>query len=177
MTIVALSLGSNTNPAHYLASALGALYERFGALRVSSVFESEAVGFSGDNFLNLAVVIDTNEKLEDLALFLKGLEDRHGRSRQEPRFSGRTLDIDILTYGEMHGEFAGIVLPREEIVDNAYVLWPLSEILGEGMHPPTGKTYSQLWTEYDKTRQRLWPVAFSWENGSAPTGIGYFNSQ
>lgn len=163
MTIVALSLGSNSNPAHYLARALDALQERFGALRISSVFESEAVGFAGDNFLNLVALIDTAEKLEDLALFLKQLEDRHGRSRQEPRFSGRTLDIDILTYGDLYGTYAGITLPREEIVENAYVLWPMSQVLGEQMHVPTGKTYAQLWAEYDKTRQKLWPVPFNWQ--------------
>lgn len=162
MTIVALSFGSNTNPAQYLASALDALQEKFGALRISSVFESEAVGFSGDNFLNLVVLIDTTEKLEDLALFLKRLEDQHGRSRQGPRFSGRTLDIDILTYGDLHGMFAGITLPREEIVENAYVLWPMSQVLGEAVHAPTGKTYAQLWAEYDKDRQKLWPVPFAW---------------
>ncbi len=172
MTIVALSLGSNTNPAHYLARALDALQERFGGLRISSVFESEAVGFLGDNFLNLALLIDTDEKLEELALFLKRLEDQHGRSRQERRFSGRTLDIDILAYGDLHGVFAGIVLPREEIVDNAYVLWPLSEILGEAKHAPTGKTYAQLWAEYDRDRQKLWPVEFSWHSGSASAGTG-----
>lgn len=162
MTIVALSFGSNTNPAQYLASALDALQGKFGALRISSVFESEAVGFSGDNFLNLVVLIDTTEKLEDLALFLKRLEDQHGRSRQGPRFSGRTLDIDILTYGDLHGTFAGITLPREEIVENAYVLWPMSQVLGEAVHAPTGKTYAQLWAEYDKDRQKLWPVPFAW---------------
>lgn len=163
MTTVALSLGSNTNPAQYLASALDALQHRFGALRISSVFESEAVGFSGDNFLNLVALIDTNEKLEDLALFLKRLEDQHGRARQEPRFSGRTLDIDILTYGDLHGVFAGIDLPREEIVENAYVLWPMSQVLGAHVHAPTGKTYAQLWAEYDKGRQKLWPVPFAWK--------------
>lgn len=162
MTIVALSLGSNTNPAQYLASALDALQGKFGALRISSVFESEAVGFSGDNFLNLVALIDTTEKLEDLALFLKRLEDQHGRSRQGPRFSGRTLDIDILTYGDLHGMFTGITLPREEIVENAYVLWPMSQVLGDAVHAPTGKTYAQLWAEYDKDRQKLWPVPFAW---------------
>ncbi len=162
MTIVALSLGSNCDAKHYLVKALDALQQKFGELQISSVFESEAVGFTGSNFLNLAVVIDTSESLPDLVHYLKELEDQNGRSRQGPKFSGRTLDIDILTYGDLHGENSGIRLPRAEINENAYVLWPLAQVLGSQLHPASDKTYAQLWAEYDKSRQKLWPVNFNW---------------
>lgn len=162
MTIVALSLGSNCDAEHYLVKALDALQERFGELQVSSAFESEAVGFTGSNFINLAVVIDTSESLSDLAHFLKELEGQNGRSRQGSKFSNRTLDVDILTYGDLHGEVSGIRLPRGEITENAYVLWPLAQVLGEQLHPELDKTYAQLWAEYDQSRQRLWPIAFNW---------------
>jgi len=163
VTIVALSLGSNSNAEHYLTMGLNALQTQFVDLRMSSVFESEPVGFAGDNFLNMVVVIDTSETLEDLARYLKRLEDLHGRIRQGQRFSGRTLDIDILTYGYLSGVHADIVLPREEVAENAYVLWPLAQVLGEQVHQPSGRTYAQLWNAYDKSRQRLQPVEFIWQ--------------
>lgn len=163
MTLVALSLGSNSDPEHHLVAGLNALQAKFGALRVSSVFESAPVGFTGANFLNLAVVIETADSLEELARYLKWLEDQHGRVRSEPRFSGRTLDIDILTFGDLCGVHAGIVLPREEVVENAHVLCPLAQLCGGCLHAPSGRTYAQLWDAYDKSRQPLWPVSFEWQ--------------
>lgn len=163
MTLVALSLGSNSDPENHLIAGLNALRVKFGALRISTVFESESVGFSGANFLNLAVIIDTTDTLEELARYLKQLEDQHGRNRSEPRFSGRTLDIDILTYGELCGVHAGIVLPREEVVENAHVLCPLAQLCGDWRHAPSGLTYAELWSAYDKSRQPLWAVNFDWQ--------------
>lgn len=163
MPIVALSLGSNINPERHLREALDALHERFGYLRTSSVFESEAVGFSGDNFLNMVVTLETDEDLASLSNFLKDFEERHGRQRQGPRFSGRTIDIDILTYGDTHGETAAIVLPRAEITENAFVLWPLAELMGDDLLPGTAVSIGALWQAYDKARQQLWPVNFTWQ--------------
>jgi 2-amino-4-hydroxy-6-hydroxymethyldihydropteridine diphosphokinase len=161
---VALSLGSNMDAHRHLRVALDALYAEFGELRLSSVFESEAVGFQGANFLNMVVVINTDTSLQQLIQFLKSLEDQHGRTREGSRFSGRTLDIDILTCDELQGEFAGITLPRAEILENAYVLWPLAQLLGAQLHPACGKSYEALWRAYDRSRQRLWPVGFIWND-------------
>jgi 2-amino-4-hydroxy-6-hydroxymethyldihydropteridine diphosphokinase len=159
---VALSLGSNRDACKHLQEALDALYAEFGELQLSSVFESEAVGFKGANFLNMVVVINTDDSLPYLIQFLKTLEDQHGRLRDGPRFSARTLDIDILTYDELQGEFAGIMLPRAEILENAYVLWPLAQLLGAQLHPACGRSYAALWHSYDRSRQRLWPIDFNW---------------
>ncbi|MDX1492370.1 MAG: 2-amino-4-hydroxy-6-hydroxymethyldihydropteridine diphosphokinase [Pseudohongiellaceae bacterium] len=162
MSTVSLSLGSNCRPQFYINNALTALAEHFGELQISSVFESEAIGFDGDNFLNLVVVIDTQLSLAQLAQQLKAIEDDNDRDRSGPKFSGRTLDIDILTYDDLHGEFSGIRLPRNEVLSNAFVLWPLAQLLPGKTHPEAGKTYAQLWQEYDKSRQRLWVIDFEW---------------
>ena len=53
-------------------------------------------------------------------------------------------------------------LPREEILYNAFVLWPLAELVPEGIHPTTGKSYAQLWRAFDKQKQRLQPINFTW---------------
>jgi len=161
--LVSLSLGSNSNPQHVLSLALDALAQCFGELQISPVFESEPVGFIGPNFLNLALAFETPMTLRVLVDRLRALEDVHGRKRTDPRFSGRTLDIDILTYGDLQGQHDGIALPRAEILENAYVLWPLAELLPEHRHPVNSQTYAHLWRDYDKGRQALWPVEFVWQ--------------
>lgn len=162
MAWVTLSLGSNVNPRANLTSCLDALLLAFNDLSLSSVFESESVGFDGDNFLNMAVGIHTGLPLIELSAQLKNIEDKHGRDRTQSRFSGRTLDIDILTYDNLAGKFNGIWLPRPEITDNAFVLWPLSQVSGDQKHPVIKQRYKDLWAEYDKSRQKLWPVDFQW---------------
>lgn len=134
-------------------------------MRCSTTFESQAVGFDGDNFLNLVVLAETDAELEDVSVFLKALEDELGRDRQQARFSGRTMDIDILLFGNDSGAAAGIELPRPEITENAFVLQPLAELLPDEIHAATGKPYRELWQDYDKSKQRLWPVETDWSCG------------
>lgn len=163
MHTVALSIGSNITPEPHLREALDVLQARYGYLRTSSVFESESVGFNGANFLNMVALIETEEALPELAQFLKNYEDEHGRQRARPKFSGRTVDIDILTFGQVCGISEGIQLPRAEIVDNAYVLWPLSQVCFDETHQVTGQTYGALWASYDKKLQKLWSIDFKWQ--------------
>lgn len=159
---MALSIGSNIDAESNIRAALDALMLEFENLRLSTTYESEAVGFDGDNFLNLVVLADTEKALGDVAAVLKGLEDQLGRDRKQARFSGRTMDIDILLYGDESGISCGIELPRPEITENAFVLQPLAELLPDALHPPTGRSYLQLWQGYDKARQLLWPVVTDW---------------
>ncbi|MBR9829097.1 MAG: 2-amino-4-hydroxy-6-hydroxymethyldihydropteridine diphosphokinase [Oceanospirillales bacterium] len=162
MVRVYLSLGSNCERERYIRAALDALAARFGNLLISSVYESEAVGFSGDNFYNLVVGIDTALEVAELSAVLKQIEDDNGRDRSGPRFSGRTLDIDILTYAELDHPVDGVQLPRDEIVHNAFVLRPLAEIAADSCHPLSGETYADLWQGYDRPQQ-LWPIDFEWQ--------------
>ncbi len=162
MTEVCLGLGSNVAPEQHIVAALNALSEKFGQLRASRVFESESVGFNGNDFYNLVVVIDTEQTVKQLVDSLRGIENENGRDRSKPKFSPRTLDIDILTYGDLVGEFNGVTLPRDEILKNAFVLWPLSELMPDRKHPALGTTYSELWQAYDKNSQKLNPVDFYW---------------
>lgn len=162
MAWVTLSLGSNLDPVLNLTSCLDALLLQFNDLSLSSVFESEAVGFEGDNFLNMVVGIQTELDLVALSAVLKSIEDKHGRDRSQPKFSGRTLDIDILTYEDKAGKFNGITLPRAEITTNAFVLWPLSQVSGKQKHPVLKENFATLWENYDKSVQKLWPVDFQW---------------
>src|SRR5690554_675116 len=150
MALLTLSLGSNQRADYHIRQALDGLEEHFGPLLMSSVFESQAVGFQGNNFLNMVVAVETDEPLEQIAIWIKALETANGRQHTEKRFSSRTLDVDILTWGAASGRHAGILLPRPEITENAYVLWPLSQVCGHCIDPGSGKNYAALWACYDK---------------------------
>ncbi|HID50363.1 MAG TPA: 2-amino-4-hydroxy-6-hydroxymethyldihydropteridine diphosphokinase [Chromatiales bacterium] len=160
MARIYISIGSNIDAETRLRQAVAALREQYGALDLSSVYESEAVGFAGDNFLNLVVGLDTDEDVATVAATLRAIEDRYGRDRSVPRFSSRSIDLDLLLYDDLirHGD--GLELPRDEITRNAFVLRPLAEIAPRLVHPELGKTMAGLWAAYDKSRQKLWPVPF-----------------
>lgn len=158
---VYLGLGSNIEREHYIGAALDALSRLFGQLRISSVYESESVGFKGDNFYNLVVGVETVLPVAALSARLKQIENEHGRERGGSRLSGRTLDIDILTYDRLTEPVAGVQLPRQEILSNAFVLRPLAEIAPDERHPLLQRPYAELWQAYDRA-QKLWPIDFRW---------------
>ena len=160
MARVWLGLGSNQRRYFHINAALDALQQQFGELVISPVYESAAIGFDGEPFLNLVVGIETELALGDLTQWLKALEDRYHRARHAPRLGDKTLDIDILTYADWVGDFDGVVLPREEITCNAFVLWPLSDVAGDEHHPVLARPYGKLWQSFDKSSQQLAPVPF-----------------
>ncbi len=160
MPRVYLGLGSNIDRERHIRAALRELEERFGVLLISPVYESVAVGFEGDNFYNLVVGIDTDLSVGELSLLLRAIEDANGRIRGGPKFSARTLDIDILTYGNACGEIDGVQLPRDEVLKNAFVLRPLADIAGQDRHPATARPFAEHWDAYDQQRQKLWCIEF-----------------
>lgn len=162
MARVYVGIGSNRDREKNVRGAVNVLREYFGELLISSVYESEAVGFNGDAFYNLVVGFNTTLTVGELSKQLKKIEDDHGRMRTKHHgFCNRTLDIDILVVDNLVGIHDGVELPRQEIIENAFVLWPLAEIAGELPHPVLHKTFAQLWEAYDKNQQSLKPIKFS----------------
>lgn len=141
---VFLSVGSNIDREKNIRSALQTLAKQFGHIKISPVYESEAVGFHGDAFFNLIVEIQTELELTELVSELKQIEDQHGRDREGPKFSSRSLDIDVVTFGNQVGEVSGIELPRPELYYNSFVLQPMADLCGDRLDPKTGKSYREL---------------------------------
>lgn len=162
MAIVYLGLGSNIERERYITAGLDALHRLFHDPELSSVYHSRAIGFDGQPFLNLVARVCTELGIEELADTLRHLEIEHGRPDNATRYSARQLDIDILTYDDSVGIFGRVRLPREEILENAFVLCPLAELAPAAVHPETGQTYCELWNAYDKQAQSLERVEFSW---------------
>ena len=171
MSRVYISIGSNIDRYRHVASALDALADWFGELSVSPVYESESVGFEGSDFLNLVVGIDAELSPGELSRRFKQLEAENGRRAGAPKFSPRTLDLDILTYDDRVGTVDGIELPRAEILKNAFVLRPLADLAPDTLHPACGKTYGELWQDYRRD-QKLWPVDFRWRGQLISEAVG-----
>ncbi len=163
MARVYVSVGSNVDRERNVTFSLDALSSAYGELCLSSVFESEPVGFEGDPFYNLVVGLDTLQTVGALAELLRQIEDDGGRRRDAPRFSSRSLDLDLLTYDDVVGVVDGVSLPRTEITENAFVLCPLAEIAGAEIHPIARKSYADLWRHFDMGTQQLRPVEFIWD--------------
>lgn len=158
-----ISIGSNQDREPSIRGAVLALRERFGDLILSRVYESEAVGFDGQPFYNLIAGIDTGLGVGDLNAGLREIEDAFGRVRGSDKFSPRTLDLDLLTYGDSVGTFDGCTLPRDEILRYAFVLRPLAEAAGDEVHPVDSRSYRELWAGFDRTAQPLSPVELDLE--------------
>lgn len=163
MTEVFVGVGSNIDPVRNTRLALAELTSRFDDVLVSRIFESEPVGFEGDNFLNLVVRFSTELPPPVLLEELRKLEDMTGRVRAsingyDKEFASRTLDLDILLYGDHVGSVGGLELPRAEITQYAHVLLPLTDLAGDRVHPGSEQTYEQLWRAFDAGDQKLWPV-------------------
>ena len=160
-----LSLGSNINAVANIASAMRALERDFERVRFSPVYRSAAVGFKGDDFLNLAARIDTGLAPLPLKAALAAIEDAHRRDREAPRWSSRTLDLDILLYDDLWLLSPELEIPREEILQAAHVLKPLVDLAPDLRHPVMRRTVAGLWAEFDGDRGALavidWPPARS----------------
>lgn len=142
---VLLSLGSNIEPERYLRAALDELRARFGRLAVSPAYRTAAVGFDGAPFVNNAAAIFTTLPLDALEAWLHALEDRHGRDRSGPRLSDRTLDVDVVFYGDrVLREGDRVRIPRPEL-KHAFVLKPLADIAPGFVDPLAGRTLGELW--------------------------------
>ena len=161
MARIYISIGSNIEAKKNIRSAIQALQDHYGKLILSSVYESEAVGFEGDNFLNLVAGVNTDEDVHTVAATLRKIEDDNGRDRSGPRFSSRTVDLDLLLYDDLVLNEEGLELPRDEITKNAFVLLPLEEIAPQLIHPVSGNTMCDHWMNFDKNSQKLWTVEFT----------------
>ena len=148
MARVYLSLGANLEPRRHLAAAVEALRQRFGQITVSPAYRSQSVGFDGADFVNMAVGLDTDLLPETLNDWLHALENRQGRRRDVPRYSDRTLDIDIVFYDALVIDGPGhLQIPRNEL-QHAFVLRPIADIAPAFRHPVSGLSMAELWAAF-----------------------------
>ncbi len=155
MPRIFISIGSNVEREHHVDGCLRDLKSLYGAISCSSVYETRAVGFAGDDFYNLVVAFDSDKAAMDVSLSLKQIERDHGRKQGEERFGPRTLDLDLLLYGDQIIDQGRLQLPRDEIERYAFVLCPLAEMIPDVCHPINGRSYGQMWAEFTKDAGEL----------------------
>ena len=147
MPLAYLGLGSNLQPEKNLQLGVRELGVRFSLLKVSSVFRNTAVGFEGDDFLNAAACVETEMSPSELCRELEEIHALSGRRRGTDAFVSRTLDIDLLLYGDEIIESPQV--PRSDVLEYSFVLGPLAEIAADYVHPQTGKTIARHWSEFE----------------------------
>ena len=163
MAEIFVSLGSNIDRDRQLRRAVAALRERFGALALSPVYESGAVGFDGPPFYNAVARAETDLGLDAVLAALRAIEDAQGRVRHADSFHSRTIDLDLLLYDDLVLETPTVALPRDEILRYAFVLGPLADLAGARRHPVSGQPFAALWAVFDRSSQPLTRVDFDWD--------------
>jgi 2-amino-4-hydroxy-6-hydroxymethyldihydropteridine diphosphokinase len=158
MPEVFIAAGSNIEPAAQLRRALDALGRHYGALKVSPAYRNKAVGFEGEDFINLVVAFDTSESPATVRAQLQKVEAACGRPADAPKWAPRRMDLDMLLYGEWVSDEPGLVLPRPDLLRRAYMLKPMADIAPDVNHPILGKSMRELWQAFEARGHQLVPV-------------------
>ena len=157
-----ISIGSNIDKDKNILASLRALEHHFGQLTISSIYESEPVGFTGDTFYNLVAGFNSNLSVKEVAKQLRQIELDNGRTRDCQKFSARTLDLDLILYDDLILNDGRLQIPRDEIERYAFVLEPLAEIAPTLKHPISRLSYAELWEKFDKTNLKQKRVTPAW---------------
>jgi 2-amino-4-hydroxy-6-hydroxymethyldihydropteridine diphosphokinase len=157
-----ISIGSNINKDKHIPVSLRELERHFGKLAISSIYESEPVGFTGDTFYNLVVSFNSELGVKEVAKQLRQIELDNGRTRDSQKFSARTLDLDLILYDDLIINDGRLQIPRDEIERYAFVLEPLAEIAPYLKHPVSHLSYADLWEKFDKTNLKQKRVTPAW---------------
>lgn len=158
MTQVLVAAGSNIDPVRHLGMATRELAQAFPGARFSMAYRNAAVGFDGEDFVNLVVAFDSALAPGAIRGRLQLIEAHCGRARDAPKWAPRAMDLDLLLYGDLVLDAPGMRLPRPDLVRRAYMLGPAAEIAPDMRHPELGLTLAQLWARFDRHAHPLVPI-------------------
>jgi 2-amino-4-hydroxy-6-hydroxymethyldihydropteridine diphosphokinase len=159
MPQVYVAAGSNVEPERHMRRAVAELEREFPGARFSSWYRNRAAGFDGDDFINLVAGFSTELPVKTVLERLHAIESRCGRGRDAPRWAPRSMDLDVLLYGELLCELPELTLPRPDLLKRAYMLGPLAELAPEVRHPIAGLTIGELWQRFDREAHPLQRLA------------------
>jgi 2-amino-4-hydroxy-6-hydroxymethyldihydropteridine diphosphokinase len=155
---VYVGAGSNVAPERNLARAVTELAREFPGTRFSPWYRNRAVGFEGEDFINLVAAFDTELPLAGVLAKLHAIEALCGRERDAPRWAPRSMDLDVLLYGDLICDEQRLKLPRPDLLKRAYMLGPLAALAPEVVHPVERITIGELWRRFDRAAHPLEPV-------------------
>ena len=157
-----LAIGSNQgNKLKNLQLAVQKIADQIGEIaKISSIYESPAWGFEGDDFFNACMVVHTTLDAETVLEKLLAIEESLGRVRhQDSGYASRTIDLDIIFYENEIIDRLHLKIPHPEMHKRKFVTAPLVEIAPSKVHPVLKKTMTVLEEENEgvitKSNQRL----------------------
>lgn len=157
MTPVYVAAGSNVEPLVNLRRALTELGKHY-RLRLSPAYRNKAVGFAGEDFVNLVIGFDTDDSVEQVISNLHEVEAACGRPRNALKWAPRTMDLDLLLFGDAVSDAPGRTLPRPDLLKRPYMLKPLADLAPTLRHPTRGETIDNLWRAFDDGGHAMQPV-------------------
>jgi len=158
MTPVYVAAGSNLEPEKHLARACAEIAHTWPDAVFSRAYTNKAVGFDGPDFINLVVGFHTAHPLEFVIARLRSIETHCGRPRYAPKWASRTMDLDVLLFGDLVEKTADYTLPRPDLLKRPYMLGPMAEIAPDVRHPTAERTIGELWAGFDIGAHEMVPV-------------------
>lgn len=155
MPRVFVAAGSNVDAERNLQLAARELVRAFGRVEFSPAYRNVAAGFEGDDFINFVAVFDSARPVREVVAELQRIEGLCGRERDAPKWAPRSMDLDILLYGDMICDEPGLVLPRPDLLKRAYMLGPMADVGGTIVHPLNRRTMAELWSAFDRAAHPL----------------------
>ncbi|HYB33329.1 MAG TPA: 2-amino-4-hydroxy-6-hydroxymethyldihydropteridine diphosphokinase [Steroidobacteraceae bacterium] len=155
MPAVYVAAGSNIEPERNLARAVAELAREFPGARFSPWYRNRAIGFAGEDFVNLVAGFDTGRPVSVVLDRLHAIETLCGRPRAAPRWAPRSMDLDVLLYGDLVCDEPGLKLPRPDLLKRAYMLGPLAQLAPALVHPTAQLTIGELWRRFDRSAHPL----------------------
>jgi 2-amino-4-hydroxy-6-hydroxymethyldihydropteridine diphosphokinase len=154
MSLVFLILGGNRgNRLEIFSAAIDLVTKEIGAINtVSSRYESESWGFTSDVFMNQVIKVETNLSPTEVLNGIHHIEAQLGRVRKTGGYEARTIDIDLLYYGELVINTPELTVPHPRIAERRFVLAPLAEIEPGFIDPVSGLTVLSM---LEKCRDNL----------------------
>jgi len=155
MATVYVGLGSNIDPRNNLHLGLRELREHYGELQLSAVYCNSAIGFDGNDFLNLVAEFESDESPQAICEQIELIHKLAGRDRESGKWEARPLDIDLLLYNDLVVDEWPVHIPRSDVLEYSFVLRPLAELAPDLVHPVTGRTMLDHWQEFDAASHPL----------------------
>ena len=155
---VFVAAGSNVEPEKNLARACEQIAHTWHDAFFSRAYRNAAVGFDGPEFINLVLGFSTALPLDSVIARLRAIETQCGRPRYAPKWASRTMDLDVLLFGDLVEKTTEYTLPRPDLLKRPYMLGPMAEIAPDVVHPTAGKTMRVLWGEFDREGHDMVPV-------------------
>lgn len=155
MPQVYVAAGSNIEPERHLAIATRELERQFPGARFSPWYRNRAVGFEGEDFVNFVAGFATDLAVDEVLQRLHAIEALCGRPRAAPRWAPRSMDLDVLLYGDRVCQQPHLELPRPDLLKRAYMLGPLADLAPDLVHPTEKRTIGELWQRFDRAAHEL----------------------